>query len=780
MNVLQSSRVGAGTAGAGSARSRAGRGVKPAVLALAVQAALAAAPAWAQESKPELTLGEVKVQGTAAGITEGSGAYIADESAGSTGLGLSIRETPQSVTVITRQQLDDQNIHTMDEVLATTAGITFTEMDVGARTTYRARGGEISNYKIDGMAYNGATGFNSMGMAVNMDLYDRVDIVRGANGLLGGTGDASATIDLTRKRPGKTFGGKVGLQVGSWDQRRLVVDVNVPLVEDGSVRSRFVISSEQADSFRERQSTENYGALASFEMDLGSRTTLGAGLQHEKGYIKGATWGANVPIWFADGSKTSLSRKTNPVADWSYREVEATTAFARLEHRFDSGWKTELAAAQMWGATTSHLGVAKVNSTSGGYGGYWNQDGSGAVLNAFHSEGVNSMSTMDWKLSGPFELFGRTHELMLGYSSAWSESTAYGMRCSLNGVALASNCQSRISASAAIDDWDSWDGSFAPLLHSRTGAKTITRTYNHGGFLASRFSVADPLAVILGARVSTYRTYADAYTAAGAKTHGAPSGNKNVVTPYAGVVYDIDRNYSVYASYTDMFKPQSSQDVDGKYLDPITGASYEAGIKGEFLDGRLNASLAVFENEQQNMAEADGANLTPDGAQAYKAKGKGVKTNGFEIELAGALTPNWNIYGAYTYIDVDDPSTTAGRSDPRHLLRLNTTYRLPGEWNKLTVGGGMTAQSEIPTVSSPAGAPLSTSNGVTASAATKVTLPGYALFNAMARYQVDAKTDVALNISNLFDRTYYRRYGFYAGAIYGDPRRITLSLNTRF
>lgn len=736
---------------------------------------LCAGTAYAEDTR---TLAPLEVNGKVSSVTEGSGSYKAEQSVSATGLNLSAKETPQSVTTITRQQLDDKAITTLDQALTSSAGITLTELDVGARTTYRSRGGEISNYRVDGMAYNGTTGFSGLGSAINMDLYDRIDILRGANGLLGGTGDASATIDLARKRPAREFGGQVTLQAGSWDQRRIVGDLNTPS-SDGSVRSRLVISSEQADSFRERAGNENYGALANFEMDLGKNTTLGAGIQFEKAHIKGATWGANVPIWFADGTTTRLSRKTNPVADWSYRETEATTVFASLDQKLGRGWKSKLSAARMDGSYTTHLGVAKVNSTTGGYGGYWNQDGTGAILNAYHAEGDNFMKTMDWKLSGPFDLFGRIHELVAGYGGSWSETTAYGLSCSLNGTTLNSNCQSRISASGRISNWQTWDGSFAPLLYSRTGARTITKEHNYGAYLASRFSLTDPLALILGARLSTYTTYVESYSATGATSRGSASGNDNVLTPYLGLTYDINPTYAVYASYTETYKPQAYKDSSGKYLDPITGASYETGLKAAYLDGRLNANLAIFQIEQQNVAEADGANLAPDGTQAYTAKGSGVKTQGYELELAGAIQPGWNAYAAYTYLYVNDPSTSA-RSDPRHLIRLDTTYRLPGNLHRFTLGGGLTAQGGIPSESTPAGYPTSTSNGVTKSSATQVKLPGYALFSAMLRYQATQTTTLTLNVSNLLDRTYYRRYGFYAGSIYGEPRRITLTMNTRF
>ncbi|WP_457363704.1 TonB-dependent siderophore receptor [Pseudomonas sp. TE3610] len=700
--------------------------------------------------------------------------YTVKTTTSSTGMKLTPRQTPQSVSTITQQQMADQQITNIEQALDTAPGVSMSKSEVGGRTEYRARGYGISNWKVDGLQFPGGSDFSGGGNAMNMDMYERIDVVRGANGLLGGTGDPSATINLIRKRPGTEFGGKVYATYGSWDKRRLGADLNVPLSADGRLRSRFVVTQQDANSFRDQQSDRSRAALANFEFDLSDATTLGAGYQYEYYKIVGGGWGANIPIWYGDGSKTDLPRSTNVVPSWSFGEYTTRTTFGSLQHRFDNDWTLDVRAAQSTTDVLNHRGLAKVNSAGGGtYGGYWNQDGSGAVLNGLHSSTDTTQQSAQFDLTGPFQLFGRTHQAMFGYNDsrtvAWSPQYRCNMVSGSRTSASSLGCQFRANNGFPISNWlNGVDDDYAINAY-KTGLHSKTTTRLQGMYAATRVSINDPLSVIVGARTSTYS--ATTLSTAGVRSNQQ---NHGVVTPYLGAVYDLNETYSLYASYTDIFTPQSEESESGNKIEPIRGQSYEAGIKGEWFDGALNGQLAYFRTNQQNKAVSDGANLTPTGAQAYKT-GTGVETDGIDLELAGALTPNWNVYGGYTYLHFRRTNAD-GLSDPSHLFKASTTYHLSGPLDRLTVGAGVTAQTNIRATSTPAGVPT---NGVSRSAS-DVNWSGYALWNAMARYDINQDVSLTLNVDNLFDKTYYTRYGFYAGAIYGDPRSLSLTLSSAF
>ncbi|GEK73193.1 MULTISPECIES: TonB-dependent siderophore receptor [Halomonas] len=699
--------------------------------------------------------------------------YTIPETNSATGLALSPRETPQSVTSITRQQLDDREAVDIEDALELTPGITASKAEVGVRTSFRARGYDIGNWKVDGLQFSGDSGFGGGGNALNMDLYERIDIVRGANGLLGGTGDPSATVNLIRKRPEREFGGSVYGAYGRWDRSRVGADLNVPLTEDGRVRSRVVVTQQEGDTFRDNESERRRAALANLAFDATDDTTLGLGYQYEYRKTDGAGWGANVPIWFADGSRTHLSRSTNLAPDWSHAESRTNTVFASLNHAFNDDWTLDVHAAQSDTDALNNLALAKVNrGPSGGFIGYWDQDGGGAILNALRERNETRQRSVGVDLSGAYDLFGRRHDLMLGASESRTRERTPEQECTMSsGTAseYSSYCMFRATNGLAISDWRHGVDDDIRLDASRTGRVKTTETRLRGFYAATRLEVTEPLSIILGGRVSDYETDTDAYDGATTSRH-----EHDVFTPYAGAIYDLSDRYSLYASYTNIFTPQSQRDTGGATVDPVEGDSYEAGIKGEWFDGQLNASAALFRTRQEHLAVMDGGNLTPDGAQAYKS-GTGNETEGVDLEVAGAITPNWNVYGGYTYLHFRRVDSD-GRSDPSHLFKLSTTYEPGGRLNRWTFGGGVYAQSHIDAVSSPAGQP---SHGVS-TGSTAVKWPGYAIWNAMARYDITDDTRLSLNVDNLFDQHYYDRYGFYAGAIYGSPRSATLTLRTSF
>jgi outer-membrane receptor for ferric coprogen and ferric-rhodotorulic acid len=707
--------------------------------------------------------------------TEQTQSYTVSQSSASTGLTLSLKGTPQSVSVVTRQQLDDKSAQSIGDVIASTTGISFKELDNGGRTSYRARGFDVTNYKSDGLSIAGGSGFSGAGNSINMDLYDHVNIVRGANGLLGGTGDPSASIDLVRKLPEKDFKGSLKLRTGIWDKKNIVGDINVPLLADGRLRSRFVVSSEDSDGFRDHENLKRQGALASILMDVADSTTLGMGFQYEKSEMKGASWGTNVPIWFADGTRTNFSRKFNPVTDWSKTEREGQTFFTSLESHFDNDWKLTSRYSHTERTDLSNIGIVKVNGSGSNYP-HWNQDGTGAYLNAIHQEVESKNNALDLTLSGPFRLFGRQHELMFGFNGSDTESTSWTFNsnnCRIDGIAgFRNNCQYRVEL--PVENWQTWRGDeYSNFSTFRTGARAITNTQLYGGYAAARFDLMDDLSLITGIRRSNYKTYVDNYNVAGEKSSRGSQNSAQVWTPYYGLVYDLNPTYSVYASYTDVFTPQTQQDINGRVLKPITGESYEAGIKGAWFNDNLNASLAVFNNKQANLAVSDGNNTTPDGSQAY-FESTGRKTQGFETEISGALAPSWNIFAGYTYLGIKDEST-ADRADPRHLFRFNTTYDLSNVLDGLVVGTGMSWQSHTITSPNP-GRPT----GQQSFDSTPIAVKGYALFDAMSRYKINDNLSVGLNVSNLFDKKYYREFGFYNGLIYGEPRKFTLTLQAGF
>lgn len=241
------------------------------------------------------------------------------------------------------------------------------------------------------------------------------------------------------------------------------------------------------------------------------------------------------------------------------------------------------------------------------------------------------------------------------------------------------------------------------------------------------------------------------------------------ITPYAGLVYDLDPQHSLYASITSVFNPQSALDRNGQLLDPVTGANLEAGIKGEYLDGALNTSVAAFQIRQKNLARGLDPSECNGPISCAEAAGE-VKSQGFELEAVGAVTPAWNVQAGLSYTSAEYSKSTSaatpvgtpfGTTNPKRMLRLSTTYRLSGPLQGWRLGASLQSQSEIYNTS--------TSTGVTRRHG------GVTVVGLMAGWSVNPKLDVRLNISNLFDKYYYQSIGGF-----GEPRKFKLTAKYSF
>jgi outer membrane receptor for ferric coprogen and ferric-rhodotorulic acid len=242
--------------------------------------------------------------------------------------------------------------------------------------------------------------------------------------------------------------------------------------------------------------------------------------------------------------------------------------------------------------------------------------------------------------------------------------------------------------------------------------------------------------------------------------------------PYAGLVYEIDPTYSAFVSYTEIFDPQDNRRADGSFLDPMTGSSREIGIKGRHFDGLLNTSLTFFETRQDNVAEADVGQFLPDGrTQAYYPV-NGTKSRGFETEVSGQLSDTWNATLGWSHFNIkglgDDGTRTAlSTSLPRTLVRLFTTYTLPGSWNRVTVGGGANWQSA-------SRAPVDGPDGPQT-----VNQSSVMLVSAMAKYAFSPQASLQLNADNLLNRKYFV-LDQYSDLYYAPPNSVTLTFNYKF
>ncbi len=695
-----------------------------------------------QAAIPEVAaLAPVRVTASLPGTTEGSRTYATQAMSTATKLTLSPRETPQSVSVVTRQQIEDQGMNTLEDAMTSSPGVTLRRTGSN-RPFFYARGFSVSNISYDGLPTSVENFAFDVIASADLAIYDRVEIVRGATGLMQGSGNPSAAINLVRKRPTREFQGYVQGSVGSWDQRRVEADLAGPLVASGHVRGRLVTAWEGKDSFMDAIDERKkvfYGAL---EADLGDRTLL-SGSVNVQDSRRHAAW-VLLPA-LADGSDLGLPRSRALWPSWGQHDTDNTFYNLALDHRFANGWKARAAATHLRGDMdfigTTFLGLVR-------------PDGSGlSISRGANYVYENRQTSLDLFASGPFELLGRRHELVLG--ADWRRSSFEPWGDTEPGT-------------VAIPNVRTWDASTLPRPEFTLAKQTWnSASRQSSAYATARLDVADPVTVIAGARLSRWRHVGNN----GATRYGID----DQITPYLGVLVDVSQRHTVYASYTSIFQPQNAYTASASLLDPIEGKSYEVGLKSEFADGQVNSAVAVFRTDQTNRAMNDLSGPSPcpfTGALWCSVAAGKVRAQGVDAELSGSLTPRLELSAGYTYTRtrfVNDLVNAGKVFDPllpRHILRLTGTYRLGEAW---TVGATLQTQSRI------------TNAGTNALGPWLREQKGYVIANLMAQWQLDKHWTLRANLNNVFDKRYYQTIGSpTSGNRYGDPRNLLVTARYRF
>jgi len=672
--------------------------------------------------------------------------YTVPDSNSATKLSLSLRETPQSLTVITRERLDDQNLVSLRDVLDNTPGVYSYSWD-SERVVFISRG-----FKIDSLLYDGVPAvdnFNTDSVDESLDtaLYERIEVVRGATGLMTGAGSPAASINLVRKHAdSKTLHAGLELTGGSWNDRRAEADISAPLTSEGTVRGRLIGVYQDKESYQDLYRNRRKVVYGIVDADLSDHTLLSVGFDYQNNLPRGNTWGS-FPLFLSDGTQADWPRSVTTATDWSFWNRRKESVFGELRHTFSNDWS--LRASVSWRQFNEDMALFYV------FGFPDTVTGEGLEPFAYRSKAEIIERAVDLYASGPITLWGRTHELVIGY----------------NGSKVANGAVEFSHGDLAdTGNFFQWDGHY-PQPEFSTDPIPIThvRTRQNGVYAAGRFVLTDPLKLIGGARYVTWKT--DYFYFYDSPQTGFHYDYRKVI-PYAGLIFDVSKSFSAFASYTEIFKPQNSRDATGRYLDPITGKSYEIGIKGEHFDRKLNTALTLFQTFQDNVASAvfdpdTGAPIMlPDGTQVSHAV-DGTRTRGFEFELSGQLRRGWNASLGWSKYTIQDGDRLPFRTFvPGTLVRAFTTWTPSGALSKLTIGGGLNWQSASHTF-------VGTPDGGTQLRQRDVTL-----LSVTARYQITPNVSVQFNGNNLLDKKYYILDDF-DDTSFGAPASYALGVNVR-
>lgn len=678
-------------------------------------------------------------------FSEGSGKYNTSASRSATGLRLSNQETPQAINVITSQQIRDQRIDTTKSALQNGIGISVERQD-GPRYSISSRGHEINNYQFDGMQTNVKSDMGDLiGDSI---LYDRIEIVRGANSLMGGLGSPGASVNMVRKHANSDKREtSLDLGVGRYKERDASLDHTQPLSSDGKIRGRLILHHNRKNTFMDREKQENNTIYGIIDADITPKDTLSLGFSQENRELRESIWGG-LPDFYDDGSAITWPRNANPTPKWSNWDSSSKVAFIESTNDINkdltvstkAGHRTTKSKPKLFyigeNSVTQEEGITGAPSGIGSYDYHHKQD------------------YLQVQADGKFQAWQKTHEFMFGIAYSKTKIRELTFNAEDDGI-------------ASLEDYDIWAGDFPePQWGTDSTYTTSTNDTKLSIFGSSRLRIDDNLALIMGGRLSNWK-YQDSSDVG----HSSIDFRKNGVwTPYTGITYDLTPHDTLYASYTDIFDHQTEKNINSELIGPSRGKSYELGWKGSYDSDNLQSQLSFFRSKQDNLAQDSGESIpgsSPPETAYYAIQGAKVK--GFEVQVDGDITTAWKISAGYTQWKGEDAEGNAiNTNTPRRQFTLFSTHDLSRHLSGLTIGAGIRWQ----------GRTYMSVKHASSDKTLEYSQGSYSIVDLMANYQIDKRTSLQVNATNILDKKFTEMN--VNQHLYGEPFILKASIRHRF
>lgn len=690
-----------------------------------------------------------------------------------------LKDVPNTITLIDREQIEAQNLFTLEDALTATNGITVN--GVGSEDpSYFSRGFAINNYLVDGVP---TFAFAFPNVVPDLFAYDRLEVLRGPAGLFSGTGNPAGSINLVRKRPLDTVRVQASAGYGSFDNKRFELDVSTPLGDRAGIRGG--VMAQDQDQFFDIAHRNRLNAFGVASVEIGDRTmlTFGGSYDRFKPAVQTGLPGIIGGLDGSDGRLLDIDRSTFLGAAWNRFRSDSYTGFAELAHRISDRWA--LRATGLYTKVDridiySYVGSQPVTPTNGS-----------TSQIAYRGDSKQETRAVDVNGVGSFPLFGRDQTLILGADYQASSATSYFTR--LNGFARIDVYNPVYPAEPPLDPYgplpaypvQGTAGRCAPV---QTPVECVTQVYGGSGteveqygiYGQMRLSPVAGLTFIGGGRLTWWdTTLPTLLTPSGVIPLTQRYGFDNRFTPYAGAVWDVTPDLNLYASYADSFTPTSApgrQRPDGERLQPLIGDQYEAGTKLSLMGQRLLLSGAVYQITQSNRTIND-----PNDTTIVYQIGR-VRARGVEAEATGEILPGWRVNGGYTYtktevLDDINPvveGLTLTPIIPKHMAKLFTNYvRRDGVLAGVSLGGGLTYFSST----FGGTAAVFNANGTLRTRSSIVRQPAYTLVDLRAGYALNERIALSVNVNNVFDKSYYARISSTGrGNFYGSPRSVFATL----
>jgi outer membrane receptor for ferric coprogen and ferric-rhodotorulic acid len=675
-----------------------------------------------------------------------------------------LQEIPQSISVISSEQIREQNSVDLGDILENTPGIGVRQTDSLDVTAY-SRAFAVTSYHVDGGSALkptiNALQFLYYGDNPDLSEFDRVEVLRGSDALFSSNSDPGGTVSLVRKRALATPSLEVSATLGSWNNYRIELDATGPLTDNGALRARADVVYATRDYFFDQAHLDRKKAFAVLEYDLTPTSTLTAGGSYQ--------WDDALPLFtpipaYSDGSDAHLPRSTSLTFPWAFYNTRMGNAYLQYRQQFADDW------------------IVKLNTSAGrtivdyGYGIFGDvpinpaSPNLGSPLALFSTRPDNdTLGTMDATLTGKLDWFGLQERIAIG-----ADFMRIRGRQDEEGYDSFGPPLTNVLAFDPQMYPDPRSTGESPQPSYREDEREVLEQY--GGFVSLQVELNHSWSLSGGGRVASdiFRfNVSDEFGGISIKEGGETS-DSHVLQPYGALMYRINGHLSWYASYADIYLAQNSIALraDGTPLGPQHGVTLESGIKGVWREGALNAYLAVYRVEQRDVpVHTQAPSNIPN---CCVTVGTGL-SRGLELGVDGELAPGWLIGSGYAYNlyatgTPQDPVT----STPRHLLKVWTSARLSGVFSRWMIGGSLHAQTAAPGTEYA----LCNTQCVVGNSAT---LPSYAVVDLRTGYQLTRNWQVALSVNNVLDKRYYLSQDTPGLSLwYGDPRNFMFRIDAKF
>ncbi|KTT14938.1 MULTISPECIES: TonB-dependent siderophore receptor [Pseudomonas] len=700
----------------------------------------------AQPAEAALALPDTDIRGFTLGNALGSmEGYNATHSQVATKSSLALVETSQSVSVVTRQQIDDQGSQTVAQAMRYTPGVMTNPYGATHRYDYVAmRGfndGSVDNIYVDGLKSMGDNGTYST-MQVDPYFLERIDVLKGPSSVLYGRSSPGGLVALTTKKPVFTAFHQVQASVGTQGQRGLGFDTSGPLDADERIAYRLTGLADASDTQFDHNKEERYAIAPSLSIDFSEDTslTLQAYLQHDP---NGGYHGGNP----ADGmlSKRNGVRLSDhffegePGID-NYERTQQSFSY-QFEHRFNDVFT----ARQNFRYQDSDVSMDQVYSAG------W-ADADSAVLNRAYTGGDERLHSyiIDNMVQAEFFTGIAKHTLLLGtdYQRRKADvSWRYG----------------------TVDPLDAANPQYGNGNLQVLGENRYQRRLQQTGVYLQDLVELDQWRFSLGLRQDWVKVSED-----NRDTDTRVSDKRSNFTTRAGVLYLFENGLAPYVSYSESFNPNTVSDQDGKPLAPTEGTQWEAGIKYQPPGSDNLYTASLFRIEQENLASKQ-----PD-EDFYRPVGQ-VRSQGLELEAHVQVTDNLKLLGGYTYTDIEYsksmPSLVSSGLDnkgnsptqaPEQMVSLWADYNFrQGALDGLKLGGGVRYVGHS-----------------WADAENSRKVPSYTLVDASLGYDLGKLglkgLDVRLNANNLTNQRYITSCASLNYCYMGEERNVSATVSYQF